>query len=113
MQFTTRQREGVTIADLSGRLTAGGGDLVFRNHVRGLIDGGVRSILLNMEGIDMMDSSGVGELTSAQKTSQSAGGTIKLLNVGSGVRRVLEMANILSLFEVFDNEPTAVASFRH
>ena len=112
VQFRTRQRDGVTIADLSGRLTAGAGAVLLRNQVRSLLDGGVRSIILNLAGIQLMDSSGLGELVSAKRAAQAVGGGIRLLNVGAGVRRVMEMARLLGEFEIHNSETKAVASFR-
>jgi stage II sporulation protein AA (anti-sigma F factor antagonist) len=112
MEFTTRQEKDVTIADLSGRLTAGAGDVVLRAQCQALLDRGVRSLVLNLAGIHMMDSSGLGELTAAKKAMRVAGGRLTLLNVGPEVRRVLEAANLLGAFEVYADEAAAVASFR-
>ena len=81
-----------------------------RNHRRE--SKGVSKILINMDGVDLMDSSGLGELVRAGKLAASKGATIKLLNIGRDVRRTLEAAGFLRLFETFDNETTAVASFR-
>jgi anti-sigma B factor antagonist len=111
MQFTTRQKQGVTIADLSGRLTAGGGDALLRTQIKRLLDGGVRSIVLNLAGLQMIDSSGVGELNSARKAAQAVGGAMKLTSVGAEIRRVMETARLAGQFEIFDDETSAVASF--
>jgi anti-sigma B factor antagonist len=111
MQFTTRQRSGVIIADLSGRLTAGGGSVVLRNLFRTLLDGGTRSIVLNLASLQMMDSSGLGELVAAKRSAQAVGGRMVLLNVTGGIQRVLEMAGRLGHFDIYDSERTAVASF--
>ena len=112
MEFTIRQQADVTIADLSGRLTAGSGDVVLRTQCQNLLDRGVRHIVLNLAGINMMDSSGLGELVSAKKATQAVGGRLTLLNVRAEVRQVLEVARILGEFEMYANEATAVASYR-
>jgi anti-sigma B factor antagonist len=112
MEFKTRKARGVTIADLNGRLTAGDGDAVLRTQIERLLDGGARSILLNLGGLQAIDSSGIGELTAGRKAVQAAGGTIKLLNVGATIRRASGMASLLAEFETFDDEATALASFR-
>jgi anti-sigma B factor antagonist len=112
MEFTTWQKADVTIADVSGRLTAGSGDVVLRAQYQNLLDRGVRRIVLNLAGIDMMDSSGLGELVRAQKATQAVGGRLTLLNVGAEVRQVLEVARLLGGFETYANETTAVASYR-
>jgi anti-anti-sigma factor len=112
VRFTTRQRDGVTIAEASGRLTAGAGAIAFRNQVRSLLDGGVRSIVLDLAGTQMMDSSGLGELVRAKNAAEALGGGVRLLNVGVGARRVMSMAKLLGEFEIFDDEIDAVVSFR-
>jgi anti-sigma B factor antagonist len=112
MLFTTHSRDGVTVAELSGRLTVGDGAPVLRDQVKGLLARGVQSIVLDFAGLQMMDSSGLGELSAAKRSAQSAGGNVKLLNVSSELRRVLQVAGILGAFEIFDDEASAVASFR-
>jgi len=85
---------------------------VLYNAVQGLTGKGVSKILINMDGIDLMDSSGLGELVRAGTLAASKGATLKLLNISRDVRRTLEVTGFLRLFETFDNEPIAVASFR-
>jgi anti-sigma B factor antagonist len=102
----------VTIADLSGRLAAGGGETVFRERARALLDQGVRSIILNLEGLDLMDSSGLGELVAAKRAAQAVGARVALLNAGKGIQRTLEMAGLLGAFPLYDDETSAVTSFR-
>lgn len=108
---TTRVKDGVSIVDLDGKLIAADA-VVLHNTVQGLTTRDISQILINMDGVDMMDSSGLGELVRTGKLATSKGATIKLLNIGRDVRRTLEAAGFLRLFETFDNETTAVASFR-
>ena len=108
---TTRVKDDVSIVDLDGKLIAGDA-IVLYNAVQGLTGRGVSKILINMDGVDLMDSSGLGELVRTGKLAASSGATIKLLNIGRDVRRTLEIAGFLRLFETFDSESVAVASFR-
>lgn len=108
---TTRVKENVSIIDLDGKLIAGDA-VVLYNAVQGLTSRGVTSILINLTGVDMMDSSGLGELVRSGRLATSKGATLKLTNLGRDVRHTLEMAGYLGLFETFDSEPIAVASFR-
>jgi anti-sigma B factor antagonist len=108
---TTRVKDGVSIVDLDGKLIAGDA-VVLYDAVQGLVGRGVSKILINMDQLDLMDSSGLGELVRTGKLAASRGATIKLLNIGRDVRRTLEAAGFLGLFETFDSETTAVASFR-
>jgi anti-sigma B factor antagonist len=108
---TTRVKDNVSIVDLDGKLIAGDA-VVLYNAVQGLTGKGASKILINMDGVDLMDSSGLGELTRAGQLASSRNATLKLLNTSRDVRRTLEAAGFLRLFEAFDNETVAVASFR-
>ena len=112
MRITTRQTQGVVIAKLSGRLIAGSDATAFRGRIKGLLDAGSSNIVLDLAGVDMMDSSGLGELTSAQRGAAAGGGGVVLLNVTGEVRRVLELARVASGFAIYDDEIDAVTSFR-
>jgi anti-sigma B factor antagonist len=108
---TTRVKEDVSIVDLDGRLIASSA-AVLCDTVQGLTARGISRILINMDQLDLMDSSGLGELGRSAKLAASKGAVLKLANVGRDVRRTLEAAGYLGLFEVFDSETSAVASFR-
>jgi anti-sigma B factor antagonist len=74
MKSNTRQVDGVTIVDLSGRITLGEGSVVLRDTVRDLIGKGNKKILLNLGDVNYIDSSGIGELVSAFTTVRNQGG---------------------------------------
>ena len=114
MKITTRRdrEEGVTIVDLEGKLTIGEGDVQLREEIRELLEDGKKKILINMQGVKMMDSSGLGELVRTRESAQNADATIKLLHVEDKVQEVLEMTRLIGIFETFDDEIDAVASFR-
>jgi anti-sigma B factor antagonist len=107
----TRVKEDVSIIYLDGRLIAGDATVLY-DAVQSLTGRGVKEILINMDQLDLMDSSGLGELGKSAKLAMNNGVTLKLTNLGREVRRTLEAAGYLGQFEVFDSEPTAVASFR-
>jgi len=112
MQIKTRQEEGVTIVELEGKLTIGVGDVQLREAVVDLLERGKRKILLDMRRVKTMDSSGLGELVRCKASANAAGATIKLLHVRDKVQQVLEMTRLIGVFEDFDDEIDAVASFR-
>jgi anti-sigma B factor antagonist len=112
MKITTRKEEGVTILDLDGKLTIGEGDVLLREKVRDILDQGVRKLLINLQGVRMMDSSGLGELVRSKSAAANAGATIKLLHVEDKVQQVLEMTRLIGEFETFNDEIDAIASFR-
>ena len=111
MKVTTRQVDGVTILDLSGRITLGEGSVTLRDAVRDALAKGSKHILLNLGDISYIDSSGIGELVSAFTSVKNAGGELKLLNLTSKVRDLLVITKLLTVFDVRDDEAAAVASF--
>jgi anti-sigma B factor antagonist len=108
---TTRVKEDVSIVYLDGKLIASDATALY-DTVQKLTARGVSKILINMDQLDLMDSSGLGELGRSAKLAASKGATLKLVNVGRDVHLTLQAAGYLGLFEVFDNETTAIASFR-
>ena len=112
-QLTINQRQdgGVTILDLSGKITIGEGSVQLREAVRGLLDSGKKEILLNLGDVSYVDSSGIGELVSSYTTTQNQGGHLKLLNLTKKIQDLLMITKLLTVFQTFDNEQEAVASF--
>ncbi len=108
---TTRVKEDVSIVYLDGKLIASDAAVLY-DAVQGLTSRGVTKILINMDQLDLMDSSGLGELGKSAKLATSRGAAIKLTNLGRDVRHTLEAAGFLGQFEIFDSESIAVASFR-
>ena len=111
MKFTTREVGGVTIVDLSGKITLGEGGLTLRDEVRKLLAAGQKKIVLNLGEVNYIDSSGLGELVSAYTAVKNAGGELKLLNLTSKVRDLLVITKLVTVFDVKDDEATAVSSF--
>ena len=112
MNITTRKEEGISILDFVGKLTIGIGDVQLRDEIGDLLDRGVKKILLNLQGVRAMDSSGLGELVRSKATADEHGATIKLVHVEDKVQEVLEMTRLIGVFDTFDDEIDAVASFR-
>jgi len=108
----TRHRDGVTILDVAGKITIGAGEINLRNAVQDALNSGANAILLNLQRVSTVDSSGVGELVSAYTTVAHRGGKLKLAMLPPKVQDVLLITQLLTVFEVFDDEASAVASFR-
>jgi len=111
MKFNTRQVDGITILDLSGRITLGDGSVTLRDAIRDLVNKGSKSILLNLGDISYIDSSGIGELVSGFTSVRNAGGELKLLNLTKKVHDLLQITKLYTVFDVKDDEASAVASF--
>ena len=112
MQASTRQVDGVTIVDLSGRITLGEGNVILQNTIRDLVDKGNKKILLNLGNVNYIDSSGIGVLVSSFSTVRSQGGELKLVNLSKRVHDLLQITKLHTLFDIKDDEATAVKSFR-
>ena len=111
MKITQRERGGVTILDLDGRLSIGEGDIALRKATQELLRNGETMILLNLRGVKSMDSSGLGELVAGKTAAAAKGAHIKLLHVEDKVRHVVSMTGLIGIFETFDDELDAIASF--
>lgn len=112
MTISERRVDGVTILDLDGRLVFGDGDRVLRDRVNALVHQGDRKLLLNLSGITALDSGGVGTLVWKYVTVTRQGGQLKLMNLGARTLNVLMITKLLTVFESFESETEAVASFR-
>jgi anti-sigma B factor antagonist len=111
MKLTIRQVDGVTILDLSGRITLGEGSVQLRDAIRDLLSKGQKHILLNLADVNYIDSSGIGELVSAYTTVRNQGGELKLLNLTKKVHDLLQITKLYTVFDVKDDEASAIASY--
>ena len=111
MTLATRDVSGVTIVDLSGKITLGEGGVTLREEVRKLLANGSKKIVLNLAEVNYIDSSGLGELVSAYTAVKNAGGELKLINLTSKVRDLLVITKLVTVFDVKDDEASAVSSF--
>ena len=112
MKTSTRQVDGVSIVDCSGRITLGEGSVVLRDAVRELISKGHKKILLNLGDVSYIDSSGIGELVSAFTTVRNQGGELKLLNLTKKVHDLLQITKLYTVFDVREDEANAIKSFK-
>lgn len=111
MQIKQRTANGVVIFDPKGKLVLGEGDMMVREAVREALTGGHKRIILNMAEVTYIDSAGLGALVSAYSTAQREGGNIVLLNLTAKVQDLLAITQLITIFECYDDEKEAVASF--
>lgn len=111
MKATVRQIDDVWVVDLSGKITIGEGDVVLREKVLDLLDGGHAKIVLNLEKVSYMDSAGIGELVACYKRAREKGGTVKLLNPSGKVFDLLQLTKLEEVFETYKDEKGALTSF--
>src|SRR5262245_2979694 len=98
LNIKTRKNEGVLIVDMSGRLTIGEPVLLLRETIRTHINDGRLRVILNLGDVSYIDSSGLGELVSAYTTVRNKQGDVKLLNLTSKAKDLLQMTKLLTVF---------------
>jgi anti-sigma B factor antagonist len=111
INISERQAGDVTILDLSGKVTIGEGSVALRNAIRRLLGEGKNKILLNLANVNYIDSSGIGELVSSFTAVKKEGGNLKLLSLTQKIQDLLAITKLLTVFETFDDEGSALASF--
>ena len=110
--YINERRVGdVTVLDLKGRVRVGGNALALHKAIRCLVEEGKTQILLNLSGVVHIDSSGLGELISSHVTLNNRGGVIKLAHLTEGLQNLMMITKLLTVFDVYDNETKALASF--
>ena len=111
MKIEARHAQGVTILEPKGKITIGVGDVALRQAVQEALEAGARNILINLGAVSTIDSSGIGELVSAYTTVTNRGGKLKLFNLPPKVSDILQITQLITVFEVFDSEAEALDSF--
>ena len=111
IKLSIREESGVTIVDLSGRLTLGEGASTLGIMVRQMTAAGHKNMLLNLGEVSVLDSAGMGVLVSAFANVKNQGGHLKLLNLSSRLKNLLLVTKLYTVFEVYDDAAAAVRSF--
>lgn len=111
LDIEQREREGIIILDLKGRLIVGEPVAALREKIRELCERSSANIILNMAGVDYIDSTGLGGLVISYTSLKKSGGQLKLLNLNRRNIELLVLTKLTTVFEVFDDEQDAVNSF--
>ncbi|HEY6386384.1 MAG TPA: STAS domain-containing protein [Candidatus Acidoferrum sp.] len=111
LKMTTREVDGVTVVALDGRIVLGEESNALREKVKSLIAEGKTKVVLNMANITFIDSAGLGTLVAAHHSAKSQGAALKLAHLGSKFQEVLQITKLLTVFDVYNTEAEAVASF--
>ncbi len=111
LYINERRVEDVTILDLKGRERIRGVTVALHKSIRCLADEGKIRILLDLAWVNHIDSVGLGELISSHVTLDDKGGVLKLMNMSESVHELMTITKLLTVFDVYDDEPEALASF--
>ncbi len=109
---TARESSGITVVDVSGRITLGEGSTMLREMMRDLLDKGHKKIVLNLGDVNYIDSSGIGELVSGFSAVKGQGGELKLLHLTKKVHDLLQITKLYTVFDVHSDEATVLNSFK-
>ena len=112
VKLTTRKVGRVTVVDAPARITGGETAASLRDAIRDAAGSAQKKVLVNLAETSYMDSSGIGELMSGFTTLASQGGVLKLLKVTKRVEDLLQVTKLYNVFEVYDDEAKALASFQ-
>lgn len=111
LQVHERQREGITILDLAGRITVGDESETLRDAIRTRAATGARNFILNLHEIDYIDSTGLGAMVVCFTSLRKTGGRLKLESLNRRTVELLVLTKLTTVFELFNDEQDAVNSF--
>ncbi len=107
-----RHVEGITILDVSGRITLGEGSVMLRDAIQEALKTGTKKLIVDMGGVGYIDSSGLGELTGAYVSAKNKGCELKLLHLTKKIDGLMQLTKLSTIFDVYSDEKEALASFK-
>jgi anti-sigma B factor antagonist len=110
LKVETRQVNGISVVNCHGRIVLGEEAAGLRDTLKKVLTTS-RQVVLDLAGVDYIDSSGLGTLVGVYSSARAAGADIKLTGVGQRLRDVLQITKLVTVFEVYDTEQEALASF--
>ncbi len=111
LKITSREVDGVTVAALDGRIVLGEESNALREKIKTLVAEGKKKIVLNMDNITFIDSAGLGTLVASHHSAKAQGAGLKLCHLGTKFQEVLQITKLMTIFDVYNTEAEAVASF--
>jgi anti-sigma B factor antagonist len=111
LKITDREVDGVSVVTLDGRIVLGEATTALREKVKGLLGAGKKKLVLDLKGVSMIDSSGLGALVAAHSSAKSGGASLRLCNLGTRTNELLQMTRLVTVFEVSNSEADALRSF--
>ncbi len=112
LKLTTRNVGGVTVVEANGRIILGQETNDLRESIKGLLANGTTKIVINLANVDFIDSSGLGAMVGLYSTANARGAKVKLASITKRFHELLMITKLLTVFDVYDNEAAAVASFK-
>jgi anti-sigma B factor antagonist len=110
-KINIRQMEGVTVLEVSGRIVLGDGGVTFRNSFNDALGTGAKKLVVDMGGVNYMDSSGLGELTNAYTSAKAMGCDVKLARLTERLDNLMLITKLATIFDIYEDDAQAVAAF--
>lgn len=111
LKMTDRMVDGVTVVAIEGRIVLGEESNALREKVKSLLGSGQKKIVLDMQNVSYIDSSGLGSLVASHTSSKAQGAALKLSHLGSKFQEILQVTKLVTVFEVYPTEAAAISSF--
>jgi anti-sigma B factor antagonist len=111
MKSEIRDHGDVRVINLSGKITIGSGDVKIRELIDSALAEGKKNIVFDLAGVTSIDSSGIGELVACYTTVAKQEGQLKLLRMSPKINDIMQVTQLITVFDVFDDEQEALASF--
>jgi anti-sigma B factor antagonist len=111
LEIQVREKEGITILDLKGRLAVGEPCTLLREKVEQVVADGHNKVILNLKHVDYIDSTGLGSMVICFTRLQKAGGAMKLVNLNRRNIELLLLTKLSTVMQIFGEEQEAVNSF--
>jgi anti-sigma B factor antagonist len=110
MDITIRESGEIIIMDINGEIDLYNAPDI-KESIKGQIESGKTNIIINLDKVSYIDSSGIGVLISSLSNLKKAGGSLKIINVYASVRKVFELTKLTSFFDIYDGEAEALSSY--
>jgi anti-sigma B factor antagonist len=111
LRITSGEVNGVAVVWLDGRIVLGEETSALRETVKNLIDQGHKKVILNMNNVTLIDSTGLGALVIAYTTAKSGGASLRLCHLGSKFNELLYITRLITVFDVSNTQADAIRSF--
>ncbi len=111
MKSNARDLGDIRVLELGGKITIGSGDVKIRELIAQALEDGKQNILFDLGGVTAIDSSGIGEMVACYTTVTKRGGQLKLMHLSPKISDILQVTQLITVFDVFDDEREAVGSF--
>jgi len=111
MKSSIRDAGDIRVIELSGKITIGAGDVKIRELIEQALEDSKNDVILDLGGVTAIDSSGIGEMVACYTTVTKRGGHLKLMHLSPKITDILQVTQLITVFDVFDDEREALGSF--